>query len=516
LNSRVAKWLRFSGPALLAVFICGCSVPLGPGFRLRSRALTFQESPGALAPVHLRVTEQMENKGNRPLAFLDVALPGPGNTSRSNLAIRVAGRPVLPVAISNDPSAPVRLPFDPPWPVRQRREVVFEYDLVTNSVSGSVAGVTPGGFYLADPRALPFWITPVGVFASGDVLARDERFEITLPADYRIVASGHQQRRRAADGKFLYRFRTSGKEPPTFVIGGRYLEQVIHLPTGDVIFWTFRPLDPDVAQRAAGPLSATYAILSSYFGTNTKPAAPLIIEAPAGLFASRGGEPALAASFPGGLLLSSNGFDRGIASESVLRAAESEMTRIWFGWRVPLRPEIDTILGRGLGQFAVVLAAEQSGGRAARQAEIVRMLAEYDQAPPELREVSMLRPPEQCTPAQLSANALRAALFLEALDDMAGRDKFMKALRTMQTAMAGRALMLSLDDLRSALEAATETPMADVFRQWINGPRVPDEFRRRYGASALAVPTPSARPPTLGLASPEHDRGVVVQSRRHS
>ncbi len=73
---------RLAAAALLATLLTGCAVPLGPGFRLRSRQLTLTEAAAPAAPVHIRVAESMENTGNRPLAFLDVSLPTAGRSAQ--------------------------------------------------------------------------------------------------------------------------------------------------------------------------------------------------------------------------------------------------------------------------------------------------------------------------------------------------------------------------------------------------------------------------------------------------
>jgi hypothetical protein len=479
--------------ALLATILSGCAVPLGPGFRLRSRQVVLGNAPGPSAPVHIRVSEQIENTGNRALSYLDVSLPAATDPAKSHLAIRVDGKPVTPKAISQDPTAPIRVGFDPPWPMRQRREIVVEYDLATDPISGGVASATAEGFYLADPDALPLWVTPVGFFVRGEVLTREERFEVTLPADFRVLASGRQERRRAADGNVFYRFRTSGKELPSFVIAGRYQEQITTTPGGSLVFWTFRSLDPAMAQMAAERLTATTAVFARLFGPPPAPGPLRIVETPPGVLsldAEAPGRPAEAAAFPQGLLVGPRAFEQGIASEHVMRVAEAELVRIWFGWRVPLRPEVDTLLGRGLGLFAVALAAEARGGQPARRIEIARLLEEYDRAHAAGDEGSLLRPARQSTPQQIAASALKAALFLADLDDLAGGDKFEQSIQRLQLGLAGRGLAVSLDDLRSSLEISAGTPMADVFRQWLNHPGVPDGFRERYASASPSAAAP--------------------------
>jgi hypothetical protein len=476
--------------------------------------MVLASAPAPASPVHLRVADLLENTGNRPLAYLDVNLPAASDPARSHLTIRVDGRALSPSPASADPAAPLRVRFDPPWPPKQRRDVALEYDLTTDPISGGVAAVTGEGFYLADPRALPFWLTPVGFFASGDVLSRDERFEFTLPADFLVVASGRRQRKRTPDGSYLYRFRTSGEELPSFVIAGRYQEQRVRTGNGELLFWTLQPLDPGVAQMAAERLTATTATFASLFGPFPKPGPLRVIEAPPGLlsFETAGpGQPVAVASFPQGLLLGSRAFTD-LASEPVLRVAEAELVRIWFGWRVPLRSDVDTLLGRGLGLFAVALAAEARGGQPARHLEIVRLLDEYDSVRVAGDEGSLLRPPEQSTPQQLAADALKSALFLADLQDAAGRDQFHESIRRLQLTIAGRGLTLSLDDLRSSLETSTGIPLADLFRQWLNHPGVPEGFRGRYSSE---TPLPSSpRPPSFGYVAPGQGTPVAGLFRR--
>ena len=176
----------------------------------------------------------------------------------------------------------------------------------------------------------------------------------------------------------------------------------------------------------------------------------------------------------------------------MLRLAEAELVRTWFGWRVPLRPEMETLLGPGLGMFAVALAAEARGGQPARRLEIVRLLADYDRTRVPGDDGSLLRSPAESTPQQRAADALKAALFLAALDDLAGQDNFERAVRRLQDAMAGRGLSLALDDLRSSLESTAGTAMADVFRLWLNRPGIPDDFRARYGQATATAPGATA------------------------
>ena len=162
--------------------------------------------------------------------------------------------------------------------------------------------------------------------------------------------------------------------------------------------------------------------------------------------------------------------------------AEAELARIWFGWRVPLRPDTDTLLGRGLGLFAVALAAEAREGPPARRLEIVRLLAEYDRARAPGDDGSLLRPPEQSTPQQLAANALKAALFLADLDDLAGTEQVRanpsSACNWPSPAAGSRSLsMICAPRWNSAPEARWPTYSASGS---IRSRRAATGFRERY------------------------------------
>ncbi len=72
-------------------------------------------------------------------------------------------------------------------------------------------------------------------------------------------------------------------------------------------------------------------------------------------------------SFPAGALLDSRAIAQGVADEAVLQLAEYELARTWFGWRVRPTPEAQILMGRGVGLFGLVIAAESRGpGPAAR------------------------------------------------------------------------------------------------------------------------------------------------------
>jgi len=188
-----------------------------------------------------------------------------------------------------------------------------------------------------------------------------------------------------------------------------------------------------------------------------------------------------AASFPEGVLFDHRAVALGLATDPVLDLADYELARTWFGWHVRPRPEADLLLGRGMALFAVVLAAEARGGTALRQQEIVRLITAYDGLGPAADEKQGFGPPVGYRREELAAKSYKGALFLVSLENIAGKEKFYRAVRRLLTDMAGQEI--GSGELRSAVEAEAGQNLADVFHTWLDHPGIPAEFRARYAAA---------------------------------
>jgi hypothetical protein len=108
-------------------------------------------------------------------------------------------------------------------------------------------------------------------------------------------------------------------------------------------------------------------------------------------------------------------------------------------------------------------------------------MARYDMARQHAADGALLKLSANLSWEQEATNAYRAALFLLELEDLAGRESFDRALGRIYAAMAGKEIAVS--ELRSAIEAETGRDLGEVFRTWLNGPGVPDDFRARYTSS---------------------------------
>jgi hypothetical protein len=145
--------------------------------------------------------------------------------------------------------------------------------------------------------------------------------------------------------------------------------------------------------------------------------------------------------------------------------------------------EAETLFGEGIGLFAVSRAAESRGGQTARRDYISRLLQSYDEAYQNAAEGSL--PAKAQDSSAVRTEALRAALFFVALEDLVGRENFDRAMLRLSTATAGSEV--DANQWRSALEATTGTDLAPVFRRWLNQTDVPEDFRSRYAQQRSAT-----------------------------
>ncbi len=464
----------------------GCVQPLGPGYQFADRQAEILVSGAAPGRIHFHVVDELENAGDRPLRSLEVRLPEGPVFGEQNLRVLIEGVEVSAQHSSETDVRMMRAPFDPPWQQNENRKVVTEWDLVPESSARGTIVASPDGFFVADETALPVWQTPNGVFARGGADPDKELLTVFAPPDFRVLAPG-KALKRTPDGNYVaQRFLINpDNDFLPYVVAGRYREKVINPRQGEVQFWTFRPMDGPAAQTAAERLSYSMKTLTEFFGPGSKEKrAVRIAEAPAELPSEFGelGDPG-GTSFPEGVLLDPRAFQRGIASEAVLQLAEYELARTWFGWRVRPRPEAQILMGRGVGLFGLVIAAE-GRGQGERRGMIESLVDRYDQARAAAPDKRLMEPPAGYSRAERISSSYRAALFFVALEDLCGRDNLSAALREIILSRAGSDT--GYEELRAAAESASGKDLAEMFRTWLVQPGIPDDFRARYQKASNA------------------------------
>jgi len=467
---------------LLCASLSGCAVALGPGFGHSYRSVDVSATSIEPTHIHVHVIDKLENIGNSGLTYLDVTLPaGPAFGTR-DVNVTVGAKSVASQRVTRQSGPSLRIPFDPQWLQGEEREIGFGYDLEPAPEGRGVVAATADGFYLADPNVFPAWQSPVGPFAQASLRARTQQLEISVPADFRVLAVGREQHSERRSNSIIHHFEMLGAEFPPYVIAGRYQERRTETRRGTVVFWTREPLDEQAASTAAQRLTATIATYQQSFGSVSRnPVLIHIVETSADVVPTTVVTPNISAvSFPGGVLFDHRAVALGLASDPVLDRADYELARTWFGWHVRPRAETDLLLGRGMALFAAVHAAEARGGGAARQREIARLVAIYERLGATTEEKPGFGPALGYSRTEQTAKSYKGALFLFALEDIAGEENFHRAVRRILADLAGQEI--GSDELRSAVEAEAGRNLADVFHAWFDHSGIPAEFRSRYAA----------------------------------
>ncbi len=80
--------------------------------------------------------------------------------------------------------------------------------------------------------------------------------------------------------------------------------------------------------------------------------------------------------------------------------------------------------------------------------------------------------------AERISTGYRAALFFVALEDLCGRGNLRAAFEQIVRVRGGNEV--ADEELRAAVEAASQRDLAEMFRTWLNHPGIPEDFRARY------------------------------------
>lgn len=475
-TSRLAVAVLLGGPI---VFAGGCVHPLGPGYEFADRQAEIRVSGDQPGRIRVRVDDRLENAGNGPLHSLEVRLPEGAEFRPQNLRVLIDGTEVATERSSSTDVRMMRAPFDPVWQQDQTRHVVTEWDLAPDFSPRGTVVASPDGFFIADETAFPLWQTPKGIFARGGTKPDKEVLTVITPPDFRVVASGKALKRTGSGSQVAQRFLIQPvSEFFPYVVAGRYRQRLIRTPQGEVQFWTFRDADPSVLQAAAPRLAASMKSLTDFFGPPSGPKVPVrIAESPVEL-PPEFGESANhgAASFPEGALLDPHAF-QALNNDTVLELAEYELARTWFGWEVRPRADAQILMGRGIGLFGLVIAAE-GRGRDERERMIASLIDRYDASRAAAPDKRLMGPIETYSRAERISTGYRAALFFVALEDVCGRDSLKTVFRQI---IYSRASSDTGDaELRAALEEESKKDLADMFREWLIQPGIPDDFRGRY------------------------------------
>jgi hypothetical protein len=473
-------------PVLLLLCAFSCDVPLVPGYQILRESREVRFVPGESPTLHIRGTFKLENTGNGDLAFVDVTLPEENAFGRRNVRMELNGRETAPASVpaeyQQDRPNAVRIPFDPPWKHKATVQLTIEYDLVSPQDPGPRITLGPSEFHLGSRGWFPALQPPKHVLSRYPRRPKITPYTVRVPSDFLVLARGTPKGRKKAGGETEYRFALSQDDLPPFVVAGKYVPSPADSQPDSAAFWTLQPL-PSEPQQAVAEITRTWNVLVNDFGPlDQNISVPHVVESPE-LRGHTGGNDlagpmAVAASFPGGVLVNPAALALGIDSDPFLEMVTHSLAHNWFGDEMYPAPDAAVGLGEGLPEYATIVVDEARNGPSARRKRIEKYLAEYDEARKGGAEKALGITMLNDLPAQRRIALAKAPLFFVALEDACGADAMQNGLKHMVDVLRGQEA--SYDSLRSALEESSGKNLAELFRVWLNDDGIPADFRSRY------------------------------------
>lgn len=468
----------------VAAFLCAvsCEAPLAPGYRIVGESREVQFVAGGTPRLHVRGQFELQNIGNRDLAFLDANFPNGKVFGRQNLHVEMDGREIAPSSLPDEyqqeqPDA-LRIPFDPPWTRGEKAQLTIEYDLASPEDSGSRITLAANEFHLGSRGWFPVLQPPKHVFSPYPKRPAATAFTVLLPSDFLLLARGAPKGRKKDGGETEYRFLIVANDLPPFVVAGRYLESPPKSGAKATAFWTLEPLKDDPGYAVAQITQAWNTLDTDFGPLDRNIAAPHVVESPE-LREHLPGEPGPAAApFPGGALVNPQALALGIGSDRFLEMVTHSLAHNWFGDQMYPAADAAIGMGEGLPEYATIVVDEARNGAGARRDRILKYIEEYDEAKKNAdeRPLRLVRLSDSL-PVRRIALA-KAPLFFIAIEDECGETPVRNSLRQMVALLRGQEA--SYDSLRSALEESTGKNLGELFRIWLNEKGIPAAFRDRY------------------------------------
>jgi broad specificity polyphosphatase/5'/3'-nucleotidase SurE len=495
--------------ALLAILAAGaCTVPLAPGFHIDREQAQAEFISGSAPHLHIHITNHLTNTGNAPLSVLNANLPNPTAVARENLRITIDGadasvEPLSSEAAPSRSSAPFEIRLPKPWTEKQRITLEIDFDI---AAANNRSVLLAANAFAVDSHAwFPRFEAPKHFFAKGEERAEPTEIVVVVPHDFAALSSGQATGRKARANEIEYRFRVRRYDSEPFLVGGRYNRQAAKASDSTIYFWTFAGLPADAVQRAGDQMGAAAAFFDSTFGLRSQKGKPpiWIIESPASGASQPSDaerQPRLSQSLPNVVLLAPDVIAERIAHGQITDAELTLLAETWTRWVAFPRSD-ERFLGPSLATYAVEAWHESREGESQRRARIADLLRAYDasETGKSARRAASASASGQKAPPPEAMSREKASLFLVALDDQCTPTRVHQGLAYSLTSLRGREY--GYDDLRAGLHSQGCTELGPTFREWLNHPGIPEDFRNRYGAGAPATSSAPGNAAPSGAAA---------------
>jgi aminopeptidase N len=342
----------------------------------------------------------------------------------------------------------------------QPSSISFTYDgKLTGTEDSPISGITfaalhPEFGYLLYPAR---WF-PVSGYSTNRFMAD---MHITVPADYKVVASGTAKADRAKDGGVVYSFQY---DKPSFpgsiaVVKG---DPVRVSSQGITTAVFFRGDKTPYAQPYGDETGKIMTFFSSEYGL--APSANLaLIETEDGAVNGY--------SAPGLIFLA----PVGISKQTNTRLLSNQLSRQWWGVLVSPANRNHLWLQNGPARYSELLYTEHTAGTAAMEADMkntyVEALTVKD--PPALQASRL----DDYSPEYWAVTAAKGAAILNMLHNVVGDANFKKGLKAFLDQYSWKSFVT--EDFRKVMERVSNEELRYFFLQWLDSSGSP-EFKLEY------------------------------------
>jgi hypothetical protein len=488
----------------------GCAVPLAPGYTIEKQKIEVTYSKVTPDRVSVRAWYRMTNTGTLPLEEIHFSLPFKSWTE--NLHAEWGRQSLLPQGVAGA-EMEISTHLNAPWNQKERKELVLTFDLKIVNAKLSLGGDRGSLFYLPSGGWYPNLLPPHVMLAQGGTPPDKWDLVVSVPAGYRVHASGTQrgqdrsENRNNAGSSYRFEQRLETDFAP-FVVAGPYMEVRVHSGPETVFLWSGQSLPESRAQEIGERFGEEAAYFSAEFGLKDATRGQAwIIECPGGSGVGyvqpgeyrTGGQSERWKSIVDCQTVPQSAFaplsfETSDIPGSFVAPAQADTAK-----KAPPFPSLDVQLAATWFTFAV---GEGSEGpkfpmagvpdymalsfnmlkNPSKRGDYVRQLIGRVDSDPEGAKETL----ESAKNVEIAR--IRSELFYLALEDRCGEVNLHHALARILRILRGKTW--DVGDLRSAMEAECGADLADFFRQWLNRPGIPEEFRARY--LGIPIPKPTA------------------------
>lgn len=475
LVSRKVNFTATSLALLLALVVASCAVPLGPRFYRHRELVEVRYVPAPDARVEVHSTMEIENSGNRPLEFVDVALPGKQSFARSDAEIDFGGYVIeieeLPHKSTGNAPAQnlLRLRLASPWPLQAKSTLRISYTLRASLDSATGAGVGTESFFL-DENWFPMLLAPEGLFAKGEARQKKCELRVSVPHGYKVHASGKLRGSKSRGAEREFRFQVEEDDFLPFVVGGDYLEHRFQGKDQTFLFWTREAIPQHALEHTGRRLVVTSQFFQFMFGQLSPRHTPMVVV--------EMDSSTLDATWvlPGSILLSGSKL-----RESLRRPPGFLERKLAFAWTERIAQPANApaaSLSDALATLAAVSAREARGDPMDWHRYVSDLMTDFDKSRVTFKEktIPSLRF-EDAEEIKTQADK-KTSLMLLALRQEVSPATLHRAIRHMLQSLRGSTY--GWVDFRAAVEAESGRDLGEFFRKWLNETGIPEEFRKRY------------------------------------